>query len=55
MKAAITPKQEDEIAELLSNLTPIEYSQLMAKVDRTKWNMIGFNLYSNKRANEKSK
>jgi len=37
----MTSKQEDEIAKILSELTPVEYSSLLKKVDRTRWDIKG--------------
>lgn len=34
-------QEEDEIARKLSELTPMEYSQLMAKVKRRQWELTG--------------
>jgi hypothetical protein len=36
----LTASEEDSIAKLLSGLTPTEYSQLMKKVNRSKWEAI---------------
>jgi hypothetical protein len=38
----LTTEEEDQLAKKLSNLTPIEYSQLMAKVKREPWKMISY-------------
>lgn len=36
----ISLKKEDEIAKILSELTPSEYSSLMRKVERKQWEVI---------------
>lgn len=36
----ISLKQEDEIAKILSELTPSEYASLMKKVERKQWEII---------------
>ena len=41
MKTTLTTKEEDELSDLLSNLTPMAYSQLMAKVKRRQWEQTG--------------
>lgn len=38
---ALTESEEDRIAEILSNLTPMEYSALMTKVRRGQWILTG--------------
>lgn len=35
---------EDKLAEKLSSLNPMEYSQLMGKVKRNQWEITGFKL-----------
>lgn len=37
MREILSPLEEERIAEFLSNLSPIEYDLLMAKVDRSRW------------------
>lgn len=46
MQTTLTAQDEDKIAELLSNLTPIAYAQLMVKVKRDHWKLTGPNMYS---------
>lgn len=48
MKALLTAQEEDELSRLLSDLTPMAYYQLLKKVDRSKWHVMGYNAYSSK-------
>lgn len=56
----MTLEQEKTIIELLSNLPPLEYSLLMKKIDRRKWESIPSqntlaNIYYQEKYNTKNK